>query len=227
VAEPSSPAPVLRLRGVAVEYPTAGGTVTAVAGANLTLAGAGMTVLHGPSGSGKSTLLRVLGLVQRPSRGTVELDGAAVSGLPHRALRRLRRHRVALLMQNPVANLLPQLTVWDNLRAAAQSAHRPAPQPSSLDRLGLAGTEDWRITALSGGQQQRLALACALVRGAGVVLADEPTSLLDGVSAGLVIDALADLAGALTLVVASHDPQVVAAAHRVVRLRDGRIQEVG
>ncbi|WP_137812337.1 ABC transporter ATP-binding protein [Gandjariella thermophila] len=215
----------MALHEVAVEYPTAGGPVTAVAGADLAVAHTGMTVLTGPSGSGKSTLLRVLGLVERPTRGTVELDGTVVSGLPHRALRRLRRHRVALVAQNPVENLLPQLTVRDNLRAAAQSAHRPAPEPSLLDRLGLAGTAGWRITALSGGQQQRLALGCALVRGAGVVLADEPTSQLDAKSAGLVVDALADLAGAMTVVVASHDPRLVAAADRVVRLHDGRLRE--
>ncbi|MGH3439625.1 MAG: ABC transporter ATP-binding protein [Sciscionella sp.] len=219
-----SPRPVLSLHSVTVEYRTPAGAVTAVEDVSITVPGTGITVLSGPSGSGKSTLLRILSLVDRPSFGTVELDGKVVSGFSHRALRRLRRNRIALMVQNPVDNLLAQLTVGDNLRAAAQTAHRPPPGPQLLETLGLAGTGGWRIPALSGGQQQRLAFGCALARGAGVLLADEPTPQLDTASADLVLQTLTALAErSLPVVVASHDPRLVALSHTLIRLRDGRV----
>ncbi|SDM21035.1 ABC transporter ATP-binding protein [Allokutzneria albata] len=216
---------VLELRGVRVDYPTPSGPVTALDDVHLTVPERGLTVLAGPSGSGKSTLLRLLGLVEQPTGGTVFYGGAAVTGLAHRRLRKLRRNRVVMIFQNPAENLFDYLTVGENLRAAAQLAGRSAPQPDLLARLGLPGTEDWRISALSGGQQQRLAFACALATGAEVVLADEPTSQLDARSATLVLETLAELATwDVTVVAASHDDRLIELGEPVVRLRDGRIQ---
>ncbi|MCP3803737.1 ATP-binding cassette domain-containing protein [Allokutzneria sp. A3M-2-11 16] len=215
---------VLELRGVRVDYPTPSGPVTAVDDVHLTVPRRGLTVLAGPSGSGKSTLLRMLGLVEQPTAGTVFYGGEAVTGLPHRRLRRLRRDRVVMIFQNPAENLFDYLTVGENLLAAAQLAGRSSAPPDLLARLGLPGTEDWRTSALSGGQQQRLAFACALATGAEVLLADEPTSQLDARSATLVLETLAELATwDVTVVTASHDDRLIELGEPVVRLRDGRI----
>ncbi|RKT56187.1 ABC transporter ATP-binding protein [Saccharothrix australiensis] len=215
---------VLRLREVGVDYPTPAGSVTAVSDVSLDVPARGLTVLAGPSGSGKSTLLRVLSLVERPTRGGVELRGAGTTGLSSKARRALRRTDVALVFQNPADNLIGHLTVGDNLRAAAQAAGRTARVDDLLARLGLPGTAAWRVPALSGGQQQRLAFGCALARGASVVLADEPTSQLDAVSADLVLETLADLARQdVPVVVASHDPRLVALADTRFDLRNGAL----
>jgi putative ABC transport system ATP-binding protein/macrolide transport system ATP-binding/permease protein len=216
-------ADVLVTREVGVDYPTPAGAVTAIDDVTIAVPDEGVTVFAGPSGSGKSTLLRVLALVERPTRGVVELGGEAVSGRSHRQLRALRRQTVALMFQNPLENLLPELTAAQNVVAAAQSAGRPA----DLDLLGVVGLHgmgDYRVPALSGGQQQRLALCCALARGPKVVLADEPTSQLDDKSAGLVLETLKVLVErGVPVAVASHDDRLVGLADRVVRMSSGRV----
>jgi putative ABC transport system ATP-binding protein/macrolide transport system ATP-binding/permease protein len=217
---------VFAVRGVRHVYRTPSGSVTALDGVNLDVPFGGFTVLAGPSGSGKSTLLRILGLVERPTAGRVELHGRQTALVSERA-RRARRRRIHLVFQQPADNLLGYLHVADNLRAAAQLARARAPSQDLLDlldRLGLPGTARWSIAALSGGQQQRLALLTALAANAEVVLADEPTSQLDEASAQLVVQTLLDLVRlGVTVVVASHDEAVLAVAPRIVRLLDGRV----
>jgi putative ABC transport system ATP-binding protein len=213
---------VLRLRGVGVEYRTPAGAVTAVSDVTLDVPAKGITVLAGPSGSGKSTLLRVLSLVERPTVGAVELHGTGTARLSSKARRKLRRREIALVFQNPADNLIGHLDVGDNLRAAAQAAGRQAPVDELLEQLGLPGTATWKVSAMSGGQQQRLAFGCALARQATVVLADEPTSQLDTTSADLVLDTLADLGRrGVPVVVASHDPRLLALADTRFDLRNG------
>lgn len=226
---PESPTvtPAYRLRSVCVDYPTPAGPVAGARDVTLDIPATGMTVLAGPSGSGKSTLLRVLGLFERPDRGTVELDGTDLARLSHRRRRALRRDRISLVFQNPVENLLPQLSVTGNLHAAAESAGRnPDELDDVLGELGLDDTGGWSVTALSGGQQQRLAFGCALARRTPVILADEPTSQLDDTSAARVLDVLRRLTERdLTVVVTSHDSRLVDLATRVVRLRDGALHD--
>ncbi|RZQ66065.1 ABC transporter ATP-binding protein [Amycolatopsis suaedae] len=217
--------PVIELDSVGVDYHTATGTVTGVHSVSLAVAGEGMTVLAGPSGSGKSTLLRVAALVERPTRGSVRFAGVDTAGLRDRGLRALRRDRVGLVFQRPTDNLVDYLSVGGNLHAAARSARRDCDAEAILDRLGLAGTADWHISALSGGQQQRLAFGCALARGSTVILADEPTSQLDDASADLVLRTLTDLMDSEhAILVASHDDRLVELGDRVVRLRAGRLE---
>ena len=196
---------MIRACGVGVSY----GSVRAVTDVSLSIA-PGLTVLSGPSGSGKSTLLRVLSLVERPSAGEVFVRDVPTSSLSWSELRTVRRKEIAVVFQNPADNLIPHLTVGENLRAAG------AGDLSLLDRLGLGGSATWRIGALSGGQQQRLAFGCALARGASVVVADEPTSQLDVRSADLVLETLESLP--VPAVVASHDPRLVSLADLCIPL---------
>ncbi|ROP42418.1 ABC transporter ATP-binding protein [Saccharothrix texasensis] len=215
---------VLRLREVGVDYRTPAGAVTAVSDVTLDVPATGLTVLAGPSGSGKSTLLRVLSLVERPTRGGVELRGMGTARLSSGARRELRRRDIALVFQNPADNLLGHLDVGDNLRAAAQAAGRAVDVDEVLAQLGLPGTAAWKVAAMSGGQQQRLSFGCALARQATVVLADEPTSQLDASSADLVLETLADLARrGVPVVVASHDPRLIALADTRFDLRNGAL----
>lgn len=216
-------APVFAVRGVRHTYRTPSGSVTALDGVDIDVPAGCLTVLAGPSGSGKSTLLRILGLVERPTAGRVELHGRQTAHLSERQ-RRGHRSRVHLVFQRPTDNLLGYLTTRDNLRAAAQLARAPAPDIGMLERLGLPGTAGWSVSALSGGQQQRLALLTALAARAEVVLADEPTSQLDEDSGELVVRTLLDLVElGVTVVVASHDEAVLQVAPRIVRLLDGRV----
>ena len=223
--------PVFAVRGVRHVYRTPSGSVTALGGADagvdVDVRAGTLTVLAGPSGSGKSTLLRILGLVERPTAGRVELHGRQTAHLSERE-RRTRRRRIHLVFQQPTDNLLGYLSVADNLRAAAQLAKAPAPDLGLLDQLGLPGTARWSMSALSGGQQQRLALLTALAADADVVLADEPTSQLDEASGQLVVQTLLDLVRlGITVVAASHDDAVLSVAPRVVRLLDGRVLSGG
>jgi putative ABC transport system ATP-binding protein/macrolide transport system ATP-binding/permease protein len=215
--------PVFAVRGVRHTYRTPSGAVTALDGVDVDVPAGRLTVLAGPSGSGKSTLLRILGLVERPAAGRVELHGRQTARLADRE-RAARRRHIHLVFQEPTHNLLGYLSVADNLRAAAQLARVPAPDLGMLDRLGLPGTARWSTTALSGGQQQRLALLTALAARAEVVLADEPTSQLDDESGQLVVRTLLDLVElGVTVVVASHDDAVLGIAQHVVRLLDGKV----
>ncbi|WP_093944395.1 ABC transporter ATP-binding protein [Actinoalloteichus hoggarensis] len=205
-------------------YPTPSGPVGAVRDVTVDIPARGLTVLAGPSGSGKSTLLRVLALLDRPTSGRVLFGDRDLGGLDAGRLRRLRRSRIALVYQNPAENLFDYLTVGENLRAAAQLAHRADPGEGLLDQLGLPGTGGWRVRALSGGQQQRLALACTLAMGCEVVLADEPTSQLDARSADLVLDSLRRVTALdVPVIVASHDERLRSGADTLVWLRDGEL----
>ncbi|KAA9166556.1 ATP-binding cassette domain-containing protein [Amycolatopsis acidicola] len=210
-----------------MDYRTPAGVVTGLDDVTLRVPAGGITVFAGPSGSGKSTLLRVLGLFERPARGTLRFDGVDTATLRHSGRRALRRDRLGQVFQNPPENLLDYLSVADNLRAAAQSARRCCDPDEILGQLGLEGTGEWQVSALSGGQQQRLAFGCALARGSSVILADEPTSQLDEASADLVLGTLRYLAEReFAVLVASHDDRLIALGSRVARLRDGRLEGV-
>ncbi|GAA4534832.1 ABC transporter ATP-binding protein [Amycolatopsis samaneae] len=219
--------PIFQLRGIGVDYPTPAGVVTGVDDITVDIPARGMTVLAGPSGSGKSTLLRVLGLLERPARGTLTFQGADTGRLRHTERRALRRDHLGLVFQNPPDNLFSSLNVADNLRAAAESARTECRPDDILRQLGLDGTGSWRISALSGGQQQRLAFGCALARRSSVILADEPTSQLDEASADLVLDTLRFLVDQdFAVLVASHDDRLIDLGDRIARLHKGKLERV-
>jgi putative ABC transport system ATP-binding protein len=191
-----------------------------------------LAVLAGPSGSGKTTLLQLAGLLDQPDEGEVRLDGQSVSSLPEPARCDLRLRRLGFVFQ--AFNLVPVLSALENVMLPLQlqgvadgEARRRA--GAALERVGLADRALHRPDRLSGGQQQRAAIARALAPDPLLVLADEPTASLDHAHGGPLMDLLAELARerGVAFLVASHDPSVIARAHRVFRLEDGRLVERG
>ena len=202
-------------------------TVLALDDVSVSIAAGRLVALAGPSGSGKSTLLAMLAALDRPTAGTVTLQGRNLSDLDRAARRRVRRTTAVMVLPQPADNLLLARTGRGNLRAVAALRSITDGVEHAIDelvgRIGMGAFVDHPCGAMSGGEQQRLAIACALVGSPALVLADEPTGALDAVSAATVIDALraAVVAGA-TIVVATHDPHVMAAADEVIRLDHGR-----
>jgi len=180
----------------------------------------------GPSGSGKSTLMHILAGLDRPTGGTVTLDGEELTALGDAELTRLRRDKLGFVFQ--FFNLLPVLTAEENLVLPLSIAGRK-PDAEWLERLietvGLADRRTHRPSELSGGQQQRVAVARSLVSKPAVVFADEPTGNLDSKASGDVLELLRHAVDDFgqTVIMVTHDPAAAAHADRLVTLRDGRI----
>jgi putative ABC transport system ATP-binding protein/macrolide transport system ATP-binding/permease protein len=219
--------PAAVCRHVVKTYRTATESVTALDGVTLSVPRAQVTVVVGPSGSGKSSLLRLLACIDRPDSGEVRIAGRRVDALRPRARRGLRRRQVAYLFQKPGENLLPYLDAAAQIRlAAALRGARLTDEEvhALLARLGLESRADHRPGQLSGGEQQRLAVACGVVGGPALVVADEPTAELDTAAAERVLTAMEDLAASgVGFVLSSHDPRVMAIADGFVRLDHGRV----
>jgi putative ABC transport system ATP-binding protein len=186
------------------------------------------TAVMGPSGSGKSTLLNVIGGLDRPSSGSVVVDGTDLSRLNEAALARFRRTRVGIVFQ--FFNLLNNLTALDNVLVPAQLAGIKAGDARRraddlLERLGIAAHRDHYPPRLSGGQRQRVAIARALINNPTLLLADEPTGALDSQAGEQVMAIFADLnRSGQTIVLVTHDERLARAnASRVIRLIDGAV----
>ncbi|MDP3897350.1 MAG: ATP-binding cassette domain-containing protein [Mesorhizobium sp.] len=187
-----------------------------------------LTAIAGPSGSGKSTLLYLLAGLLAPERGMVVWDGRNIAGEGEGARDRWRRDHAGFIFQN--FHLLEELSPLDNVLAPAWFANfsaRPwrARASALLDRFGVP-REAKRTTFLSRGEQQRVAIARALLFDPRIVFADEPTASLDAAAGEGVIGALAEMAGAgKTVIVVTHDPQLLARAARIIRLDHGRLAD--
>lgn len=217
-------AAVLQAVDLGVDYRAGDRSVTALDGVSLVVPPGSFTVLAGPSGSGKSSLLRSLGLLDRPSRGALQVAGVDVLALSDRRRRRMRRERLAYVHQRPVANLVDDLTAMEQVVFARACRGMPPGDPEAvLARFGLAHRAAAPPAALSGGEQQRLAVAMAAAASPAVLFADEPTAELDRRLADEVVAALVAAAdGGGAVVAASHDPALIGAATHVVRLHEGR-----
>jgi putative ABC transport system ATP-binding protein len=219
----------LELRGVTKRYGTGqGGQVAAADDVTFTIEEGAFAALTGASGSGKSTMLHMIGAIERPDSGTIISDGIEVTALRGNALADYRRtvgfvfQRYNLLpaltaLDNVLAPVLPYRTGWDKRDRARQL----------LAAVGLAGRERSLPSRMSGGEQQRIAIARALINTPALLLADEPTGNLDSATAAGILDLLARLRAEhhMTILLASHDPQVAARAERVIRLRDGAVSD--
>jgi len=204
------------------------GTVQALKGVTLTLAGGELTVVMGPSGSGKTTLLSILGCILTPTTGTVRVRGRATSGLKAEELAKLRREHIGFVFQS--FHLFPTLTALDNVRLALDVRDEPARTARAKAREALAGVGlfhkmDSYPRELSGGEQQRVAIARAVVGRPSAVLADEPTAALDAENGHAIMTVLARIAREPNhgVLVVSHDPRILPFANRIVRIEDGRI----
>jgi putative ABC transport system ATP-binding protein len=178
----------------------------------------------GPSGSGKSSLLYLLSGLKRPTAGDVELDGRSLHQLDERALTRLRRERFGFVFQSPF--LLNYLTARENVLVAATSRDSASDVHADelFDSLGIASLADRFPHHLSGGERQRVCVARAMINRPDVIFADEPTAALDHANGHIVIDLLASYRDKGAVIVVTHDPEMVADADHVIRMRDGRIE---
>jgi ABC-type lipoprotein export system ATPase subunit len=195
-------------------------------GADLTVESGEIVAVLGRSGSGKSTLLHLLGGLDRPEQGTIEVAGEPVTGAGERELSALRRRRIGFVFQ--FFHLLPELTGEANVLLAGRvrGAHPEAARRGRelIDRLGLRPVADTLPSKLSGGEQQRFAIARALVNDPVLVLADEPTGNLDVEAGGEVLRLLrASAAEGRAVVLVTHEPAAAAIADRVLTLHDGKL----
>ncbi len=205
-------------------YRTASGEVRALRGVTADFPAGTIVAVVGPSGSGKSSLLRLLAGLDRPTDGSLVVEGTDVDGASARELRRFRRTTVGYLFQRPSDNFLPHLTVHEHLAVARRLTHRPPRigEGDLLTTLGIEGRVDHRSSELSGGEQQRAAIAEVLIGGANIVVADEPTAELDSTSARHVLDTIDALADAgVTFVIATHDAAVIRRAGATLELDHG------
>jgi putative ABC transport system ATP-binding protein len=220
-------APVV-LDGVRKRYGRGRGRVTALDGVSLALAAGSFTAVLGASGSGKSTLLQCAAGLERPSAGTVRLCGSELSSLSDRRQTVLRRERVGFVFQD--LNLIPELTVAENIALPLRLGRRRVERAAIAEaaaRVGLDAGQLRRLPSeLSGGQQQRAAIARALVVRPEVIFADEPTGALDPYTAQSVLRLLRGTAEGATVVIVTHDPQVVRFCDQAVFLYAGRIEAV-
>jgi putative ABC transport system ATP-binding protein len=221
--------PALVLDNVVKEYPAAP-PVRALDGISLRVDRGETLAIMGPSGSGKSTLLNIVGALDRPTSGTVAIDGHDVAALDDRRLSALRASRIGFVFQQ--FNLIEGLTARDNVATAlvyrgAPARERRARADDALAMVGLAHRAHHRPLQLSGGEQQRVAIARAIVGRPTVVLADEPTGNLDSRTGGEILELLLDLhrAGS-TILVITHDAAIASRLPRCVPIRDGRIEHV-
>jgi putative ABC transport system ATP-binding protein len=216
----------VELRGVGKRFETGDRTIAALDGVSLALDPGSVLGVTGPSGSGKSTLLHVVGAMDRADEGRIEVGEFAVHELDRREQVGYRR-RIGFVFQH--FHLLPALGALDNVAAPLLpyrvefDKHERARE--LLAAVGLAGREHDLPSRLSGGEQQRVAIARALVNDPGLLLADEPTGNLDSETAAEIVQLLLDLRAerGMTVIVATHNPQVAVRCDRVARLHDGRL----
>lgn len=202
-------------------------TVHALAGLDMDIPSGSLTVIMGPSGSGKSTLLYLLGGLDRPTSGSLHVNGQALETMDENALAVYRRQKVGFIFQS--FNLIASMTALENVAFPMRFSGTPTGKRRSkaaalLEQVGLEKRALHRPTELSGGQQQRVAIARSLVHNPPLILADEPTGNLDTSSGYAIMQLLSELhQGGRTVVVVTHDPRMRRFATHTVHLLDGRI----
>jgi putative ABC transport system ATP-binding protein len=202
----------------------------ALRGVDLDLTAGEFTSMAGPSGSGKTTLLNIIGGLDRPTSGTVSIEGKEIHQLSAGQLSRLRRDRIGFIFQS--YNLIPVLTAYENAEYVlmiqnVEKEERRERVLRVLKEVGLEGLEHRFPRELSGGQQQRVAIARAIAPEPALILADEPTANVDSETAGSLMDLLRRLneEKGMTFLFSTHDQAVMRRAGRLIRLQDGRIIE--
>ena len=202
--------------------------IRALDGVNLAIEKGEFLSVMGRSGSGKSTLLNLIGCLDRPTSGTVILDGVEVTRLPKGKLPQIRREKVGFVSQQ--FNLIPTLTALENVElplryAGVSGGERRRRAKEALEQVGLGDRLGHRPMELSGGECQRIAIARAIVNRPAILLADEPTGELETHTAAEIIDLMHELnrEAGVTVVIVTHDPLVASRTDRIIYLSDGRI----
>ena len=227
-ASPGPGASLIELRGVIKIYGGGSAAFQALRGVDLSIGEREFVAVMGPSGSGKSTVMNILGCLDVPTRGTYHFRGVPVQRLSRDQRALLRRRHLGFVFQG--FNLLPRTSALENVelpllyRGESAAARRSAAR-GALAAVGLAGWEHHSPSELSGGQQQRVAIARALVTQPTVLLADEPTGNLDTQRGREIMELLARMnqERGITVLMVTHEPDMAAYAHRIVRFVDGRV----
>ncbi len=221
---------VVKTTDLVKNYALNGLTVNALRGVSLEVEAGEFTAVAGPSGSGKSTFLHLVGCLDTPTSGAVSVGGSDVASLSRKELALLRRSHIGFIFQ--AYNLIPVLTALENvsLPLVLLGAESREARDRALRALAAVGLEDMgnrRPKEMSGGQQQRVAIARALVKNPSLILADEPTANLDSKTGKEILDIMLGLNGkeGTTFIFSTHDPMVMDCARRLVRLRDGLVEE--
>lgn len=224
---PAGPdAPVLRARSISKTYGSGDSAVHALRAVDLDVARGEFLVLLGASGSGKSTLLNILGGLDVPTSGEIWFEDHALHGASDDALTTYRREHVGFVFQ--FYNLIPSLTVAENVALVTDIASDPMPVDEAVDLVGLTPRRHHFPSQLSGGEQQRVAIARAIAKRPQLLLCDEPTGALDYATGKLVLEVIARVNRELgtTAVVITHNAAISGMADRVIRLADGTIASV-
>lgn len=221
--------PLVQLVNINKTYQLGNQQVHAVHNFSLSIDRGEFIALAGPSGSGKTTILNLIGCLDKPSSGRIEINGVDVAQRSARQLSDFRLRELGFIFQS--YNLIPVLTALENaeftlMLQGVPKAERRSRVTDLFRQLGIAGLEDRRPNDLSGGQQQRVAIARAMAAKPHVILADEPTANLDSHTAIELLDLMRRLNAeqGITFIFSSHDQQVIFRARRVVRLKDGSLQ---
>ena len=226
-AAPAAGRAVLQLTGIEKVYQTRTIETVALNHVNLTIHEGEFVSIMGPSGCGKSTLLSIMGLLDEPTSGTLELDGRPVQSYSDRELARLRNHKIGFVFQS--YHLINDLSVLDNVelpllyRSGVSGKERRQRAVAALEKVGLGARTGHFPSQLSGGQRQRVAIARALAGAPEIILADEPTGNLDSVMGEEIMDLLLTLnrEEGTTIVMVTHDEQQALKTQRLIRFFDG------
>ncbi|MDR3200955.1 MAG: ABC transporter ATP-binding protein [Spirochaetales bacterium] len=213
---------LLELRDVTKTY----GTLTALHSINLSIRQGEWLAIMGPSGSGKTTMMNIIGCMDKPSGGSVILDGMTISKESAKNLTTIRRDKIGLIFQQ--FHLINYLTALENVMTAQYYHSMPDEKEAllALERVGLADRAKHLPSQLSGGEQQRVCIARALINYPMLILADEPTGNLDETNEGIVMEIFRQLhKEGSTIIVVTHDPEVAEEAERTVILEHGRIAQ--
>ena len=223
-----NPQDIITLRGLTRDFPLGAEVVKVLKGIDLEIARNEYVALMGPSGSGKSTLMNLIGCLDTATSGSYELNGTDVSQLNDNELADIRNVEIGFVFQT--FNLLPRSTALENVAlplvyAGLPKSEREERAKSVLDMVGLSDRMDHRPNQLSGGQRQRVAVARAMVNKPSIILADEPTGNLDTKTSLDIMELFREIHTAgNTIILVTHEEDIAAHAHRVVRLRDGMIE---
>jgi putative ABC transport system ATP-binding protein len=219
---------IIDIKGITRDFPLGSEIVHVLKGIDLTINKGEYVALMGPSGSGKSTLMNLLGCLDTPTSGSYILNGKDVSKMPDDELAEIRNKEIGFVFQT--FNLLPRTTALDNVAlpmiyAGYKKPERDARATEVLTQVGLADRMDHKPNQLSGGQRQRVAVARALVNRPSIILADEPTGNLDSKTSVEIMGLFNEIhSRGNTVILVTHEEDIAAYAHRVIRLRDGIIE---